>query len=672
MNSEEKVPSDAPAEGGASTTAPESVQESIQEDLSPDDAQAPFDAASEVRTLPHLPGCYRYFAKDGSCLYVGKARDLKNRVSSYFRRTGLSPRIALMVAKIARLETTVTRSEAEALLLENNLIKTLHPRYNIRLRDDASYPYIRIGGEAFPRLSYYRGGVDRKSRFFGPYPSSSAARTAIEMLQKAFLLRTCEDSGFRNRQRPCLLGQIGRCSAPCCGRISEADYRADCRRAEDFLLGRSREVLDDLEKRMWTASEAWEFEEAARLRDRIAALTQMRHQQAIETTGGDIDADIAAAAVRDGAASINLAMVRGGRHLGDRAIFPKIGTREDGAFPSKGEIIEAFVSQHYADLPIPAILIIEPDPEDPELAERLSDLLSELAHRRVPVVTEPQETRRRWLEMCVQGAEIALQRHLQEEGTQLARLKELIEILGPGFEPPSGDPMDFSAECFDISHTQGEATQASCVVFREGRMQSSLYRRFNITGVEPGDDYGAMKQALERRYAPAARGEAELPTLVLIDGGKGQVEMAREVFAEYGLDPSVIVGVAKGEGRKTGLETLVFPLIDGERREPLTLGLMSKALMLTAEIRDEAHRFAITGMRAKRAKARNASKLEDFEGIGPKRRAKLLAHFGGMKQLKNASAEDIAQVPGISRALASKIYAQLHLQPIDGGGQTAS
>lgn len=656
MSSEDLPLPENPAGEGDSASAPESV----------------FDAAAEVRTLPHLPGCYRYFAKDGSCLYVGKARDLKNRVSSYFRRTGLSPRIALMVAKIARLETTVTRSEAEALLLENNLIKTLHPRYNIRLRDDASYPYIRIGGEEFPRLSYYRGGVDRKSRFFGPYPSSSAARTAIEMLQKAFLLRTCEESGFRNRQRPCLLGQIGRCSAPCCGRISVEDYRADCRRAEDFLLGHSREVLDELEKRMWAASEAWEFEEAAKLRDRIASLTQMRHQQAIETTGGDIDADIAAAAVRDGAAAINLAMVRGGRHLGDRAIFPKIGTREDGAFPSKGELIEAFVSQHYADLPIPALLIIEPDPSDPELTKRLSELLSELAHRRVPVVTEPQETRRRWLEMCIQGAEIALMRHLQEEGTQLARLKELIEILGPGFEPPSGDPMDFSTECFDISHTQGEATQASCVVFREGRMQSSLYRRFNITGIEPGDDYGAMKQALERRYAPVARGEAELPTLVLIDGGKGQVEMAREVFAEFGLDPSVIVGVAKGEGRKTGLETLVFPLIDGERREPLTLGLMSKALMLTAEIRDEAHRFAITGMRARRAKTRNASKLEDFEGIGPKRRAKLLSHFGGMKQLKNASAEDIAQVPGISRALASKIYAQLHLQPIDAGGETAS
>ena len=623
-----------------------------------------FDPAAEVRTLPHLPGCYRYFAADGTCLYVGKARDLKNRVSSYFRRTGLSPRIALMVAKIARLETTVTRSEAEALLLENNLIKTLRPRYNIKLRDDASYPYIRIGSEPFPRLSYFRGGVDKRSRFFGPYPSSSAARTAIELVQKAFLLRTCDEANFRNRTRPCLLGQIGRCSAPCCGRVTEAEYALDCRRAEDFMLGRSREVLDDLEQRMWRASDAWEFEEAARLRDRIAALTQMRHQQAVETTGGDVDADVVAVALREDAACINLAMVRGGRHLGDRAIFPKIDAREREAAPTRSELIEAFVGQHYSELPVPQLLIIEPVPEDPELPERVSSLLSELAHRRVPVVTEPQETRRRWLEMCVQGAQIALMRHLQQEGTQLARLKDLLEVLGPGFEPASGDPMDFSVECFDISHTQGEATQASCVVFREGRMQSSLYRRFNITGIEPGDDYAAMKQALERRYAPVARGEAQLPSMVLIDGGRGQVEMARQVFDELGLDPTIIVGVAKGEGRKTGLETLVFPLIDGERRAPLTLGLMSKALMLTAEIRDEAHRFAITGMRAKRAKTRNASKLEDFEGVGPKRRAKLLAHFGGMKQLKNASAEDIAQVQGISRTLAAKIYAQLHGQPL--------
>ena len=622
-----------------------------------------FNPSEEVRTLPHLPGCYRYFGADGTCLYVGKARDLKNRVSSYFRKTGLSPRIALMVSRIARIETTVTRSEAEALLLENNLIKTLKPHYNIRLRDDASYPYIRIGAGDFPRLSYYRGGVDKRSKFFGPYPSSSAARTAIEMLQKAFQLRTCEESVLKNRSRPCLLGQIGRCTAPCCGLITKEAYAADCRRAEQFLEGRSIDVLNDLEKRMWAASDAWQFEEAAHLRDRIAALTQMRHQQAIETTGGDVDADIVAASIGQGIVCVNLAMVRGGRHLGDRAIFPKAGDRAPTAqdlMPSKGEVIEAFVSQHYAELPIPALLIVEPDPADPELPARLSSLLTDLAGRRVPVVSEPQETRRRWLEMCIQGAQIALARRLAESGTQTARLNDLMAVLGPSFAPKNDDPMEFSVECFDISHTQGEATQASCVVFREGRMQSSLYRRFNIAGIEPGDDYAAMKQVLARRYAPAARGEAELPTVVLIDGGRGQVEMAREVFEDLGLDVGAIVGVAKGEGRKTGLETLVFPVIDGHRREPLILGEMSRALMLIAEIRDEAHRFAITSMRAKRAKTRNTSKLEDLSGVGPKRRAKLLGHFGGMKQLKNASAEDIAQVPGISRKLAEQIYSQLH------------
>lgn len=625
-----------------------------------------FNAAEELRTLPHLPGCYRWFAADGTCLYVGKARDLKNRVSSYFRKTGLSPRIALMVSRIARLETTVTRSEAEALLLENNLIKTLRPHYNIRLRDDASYPYIRIGAGDFPRLSYYRGGVDKKSRFFGPYPSSSAARTAIEMLQKAFMLRTCEDSVFRHRSRPCLLGQIGRCTAPCCGLVTREEYAEDCRRAERFLTGRSNEVLEDLEGRMWAASEEWRFEEAARLRDRIAALTQMRHRQAVETTGGDVDADVISVAAARGVVCVNLAMVRGGRHLGDRAIFPKAGERAPATqelMPSTAEVIEAFAGQHYAELPIPALLVVDPDPEDREFPARLSATLSDLAGRRVPVVTEPQETRRRWLEMCAQGARIALARKLAEEGTQTARLRDLLEVLGPQFSPPGDDPMRFSVECFDISHTQGEATQASCVVYREGRMQSSLYRRFNITGIEPGDDYAAMKQALTRRYAPVSRGEAELPTVVLIDGGRGQVEMARQVFDDLGLDVGAIVGVAKGEGRKTGLETLVFPKVDGERREPLVLGEMSQALMLIAEIRDEAHRFAITGMRARRAKARNASKLEDLAGVGPKRRAKLLGHFGGLRQLRNASAEDIAAVPGISRTLAGRIYEQLHGAP---------
>lgn len=626
-----------------------------------DEEQCTFDPSKELKTLPNLPGCYRYFDKAGECLYVGKARDLKKRVSSYFRKTGLSPRIALMVSHIARLETTVTRSEAEALLLENNLIKTLKPWYNIRLRDDASYPYIRIGAETFPRLSYYRGGVDKRSRFFGPYPNSSAARSSIETLQKAFGLRSCEEAVFRNRTRPCLLGQIGRCSAPCCGRISEEDYRRDCDRAADFLSGKTRDVIDTLEKAMWAASNEWHFEEAARLRDRIAALTALQHRQAVETTGGDVDADIVAVALSGGFACVNIAMVRGGRHLGDRPLFPKLGAKSEALMPGKGEILEAFASQHYAELPIPSVVIAEKDPENPDAAERISEMLTAIAGRRVPVVTEPREVRAKWLEMCRENARIALERRLQEEGTQFARLKELIDILG--FEPENGDPMKFSVECFDISHTQGEATQASCVVFAEGRMQSSLYRRFNITGIEPGDDYAAMKQVLERRYTPVTRGEARLPTVVLVDGGRGQVEMARQVFDELGLDPSPIVGVAKGEGRKTGLETLIFPLVDGERREPLVLGTMSRALMLVAEIRDEAHRFAITGMRAKRAKSRNTSKLEDFEGIGPKRRAKLLSHFGGMRQLSNASAEDIAKVPGISKALALRIYAQLHNRP---------
>lgn len=639
---------------------PPGVADDTQSTVSDADAtqenEKTFDPKQELRTLPNLPGCYRYFDAEGRCLYVGKARDLKKRVSSYFQKSDLSPRIRIMVSQIARLETTVTRSEAEALLLENNLIKSLHPKYNILFRDDKSYPYVKLGPEDYPRLSYYRGGVDRRSRFFGPYPNSGAVRDAIQIMQKVFGLRTCENAVFQNRQRPCLLGQIGRCTAPCVGNISREDYARDCERAAAFLEGRTREVVEEYERRMWEASEKWEFERAAVFRDRIAALTTIQQSQAIETTGGDTNADVVAVAISGAAICVNLAMVRGGRHLGDRPIFPKGAVREH-LMPDRAEILEAFVTQHYCDQEIPTVLITEAVGDD-EWAERVSAILSERAGRRVAVVTEPRETRRRWLEMCVQGAKIALARHIAEEGSREARLKDLLEVLE--IEPKDGDPMKFRVECFDISHTAGEATQASCVVFLEGRMQSNLYRRFTIRDIEPGDDYAAMRQVLERRYLPVTRGEAELPDIVLVDGGRGQVEMARQVFTELGLDLSVIVGVAKGEGRKTGLETLIFPKIDGEAREPLVLGTMSKALMMIAEIRDEAHRFAITGMRAKRAKTRNTSRLEDLEGIGPKRRMKLLTHFGGMKQLKNASAEDIARCEGISRALAERIYAQLH------------
>lgn len=610
-----------------------------------------FDAKEILKNLPSLPGVYRYFDADDRCLYVGKARDLKRRVSSYFQKNDLSPRIAIMVSQIARLETTVTRSEAEALLLENNLIKTLAPKYNILFRDDKSYPYLKISHEAFPRVAYYRGGVDKKSRFYGPYPNAQSVKEAINLLQRVFRLRTCEASVFKNRSRVCLLAQIGRCSGPCVGNISREDYAADVRRAEDFLDGKSEALLAQLQAQMLAHSEKLEFEEAAAVRDRIAALSNILHRQTVEATGAvDIDADIIAVQAQGSDVCVNLAMVRGSRHLGDRAYFPAVP--KDGE-SSVAEIFEAFVSQHYETLPVPTLIITDVDVQK----EPLEALLSEIAARRVSVVHQPTGVRREWLTMCKTNAKIALERHLAQEGSQLSRLKALCEVLD--ITVPDDDWMKVRMECFDISHTAGEATQASCVVYEGAGMAHNLYRRFNITGIEPGDDYAAMRQVLERRYLPVNRGEAILPTVVLIDGGRGQVAIAKGVFDELGLDTSVIVGVAKGEGRKVGLETLIFA--DSER-EPLVLGPQSQALMLVAEIRDEAHRFAITGMRAKRAKARNTSRLEDLEGIGPKRRQKLLTRFGGMRALKNASLEDIAKIEGISQTLAERIYAQLHGQ----------
>ena len=675
---------------------------------------------AEVAALPGLPGVYRWFDAQGGLLYVGKARNLKKRVSSYLHKDHGGTRIGQMVARITRLETTVVRTEAEALLLENNLIKTLLPRFNILFRDDKSYPYLKITGaraahesatqaQRFPRMAYFRGAVDRKHRYFGPYPNAWAVKQTIQLMQKVFRLRTCEDTVFNNRSRPCLLYQIQRCSGPCVGLTSSADYERDVRDAERFLQGEQQEVVNDLQAQMMAHAEALEFEKAAELRDRIGSLSRVLHQQAMDESSFsavDRDVDILAVKVGGGRACVNLAMVRGSRHLGDRAYFPQ--HVDDGAalnaaaeddegpigVPREPEVavLEAFIAQHYIGQAVPPQLVTSH-----AVDTALLEALSEAANVRVRAQHQPREQRRIWLEMAAKGAEIALARLLAEEGSQQQRTRALVDAL----DLDVADPAQLRIECFDISHTAGEATQASCVVFEQHQMQSAQYRRFNIEGITGGDDYAAMRQVLTRRYArlaeavaagradeagevaaepvaesppesppeaPAAapapakaaarkRAAARLPDLVLVDGGRGQVAMAREVFEELGLDIALIVGVEKGEGRKVGLEELVFA--DG--REKVYLGHDSAALMLVAQIRDEAHRFAITGMRAKRASVRTGgSKLEDIPGVGPRKRARLLQRFGGLRGVASAGVEDLASVEGISKDLAEEIYRALH------------
>ena len=658
---------------------------------------------AEVAALPSLPGVYRYFDVNGDLLYVGKAIHLKRRVSSYFQKDHGGTRTGHMVGKIVRMETTVVRSEAEALLLENNLIKTLSPKYNILFRDDKSYPYLKITSQNFPRMAYYRGAVDKKHSYFGPYPNGWAVKESILLLQKVFMLRTCEDSVFANRTRPCLLYQIKRCSGPCVPsltKITPQAYGQDVQHAEQFLRGETQVVLQTLEAQMMACAEQLEFEMAAALRDRIAALSNILHQQSVETTGSDKDVDILAVKVQGGKACVNLAMVRGGRHLGDRQYFPvhvedamsmnmvesksvrpepveglgeedfdKLSPNGGGSIPNGREIsvevlvLEAFIAQHYIHVPIPAALITSV-----EVDKGLVKALSEQAGFKINAVHNPREQRRIWLEMAQNNANIQLARLLSEEGSQQARTRTLVDAL----ELVTDDIDALRIECFDISHTAGEATQASCVVFHHHKMQSSEYRRYNIEGITGGDDYAAMRQVLERRYGKIVEADkiakitAEeagtepkslMPQVVLIDGGKGQISTAREVFVKLGLDVALLVGVEKGEGRKVGLEELVFA--DG--REKVYLGKDSSALMLVAQIRDEAHRFAITGMRAKRAKVRvGGSKIEDIPGIGPKRRAKLLQRFGGIRGVSMASAEDIATVEGVSKELAETIYRALH------------
>ena len=621
---------------------------------------------AEVAALPGLPGVYRYFDAKGQVLYVGKARDLKKRVSSYFQKDLGGTRIGLMVSRIARLETTVVRTEAEALLLENNLIKALDPKFNILFRDDKSYPYLKLVSHGFPRVAYYRGAVDRKHRYFGPYPGAWAVKETIQLIQKVFRLRTCEDTVFANRSRPCLLYQIRRCSAPCVGFISHEDYGRDVRDTERFLLGEQQQVVDELQAQMMAHAEVLEFERAAELRNRISALAKVLHQQSMDESSlsaAGREVDVLAVKVAGGRACVNLAMVRGGRHLGDRAFFP---AHVDEATAVAGEdlsaeqlVLQAFLAQHYLGTAPPPLLVLSHPVEKALLAA-----LSGQTGVKITAQHQPREQRRIWLDMAITGCELALARLLAEEGSQRERTRALVDALDLAID----DLDTFRVECFDISHTAGEATQASCVVYEEHRMQNAQYRRFNIDGITGGDDYAAMRQVLTRRYAKlaemvaaeGARGAtaaARLPDLVLVDGGRGQVSMAREVFGELGLDLSLIAGVEKGEGRKVGLEELVFA--DG--RDKLSLPPDSAALMLIAQIRDEAHRFAITGMRAKRASVRTSgSRLEDIPGVGPKKRAKLLQRFGGVRGVAAASVDDLATVEGISKDLAEDIYRALH------------
>ena len=653
----------------------------------------PEDLLKAVAALPSLPGVYRYFDALGQLLYVGKARDLKRRVSSYFTRSHDGTRIGHMVSKIERMETTVVRSEAEALLLENNLIKTQQPRFNILFRDDKSYPYLKLSAsqwapataaspegltgtpspDHYPRVSYYRGAVEKRHQYFGPYPNAWAVKETIQLIQKVFRLRTCEDTVFNHRTRPCLLYQIKRCSGPCVGWISPADYAADVRSASAFLRGETQTVLDELERRMLAHAEQLAFEQAAEVRNQMAALAKVLHQQTMESTS-DQDVDILAVKVQGGRACVNLAMVRGGRHLGDRPYFP--AHVEDGvAWASLDEnetasstamadssveqrVLEAFMAQHYTGVTPPPVLVLGA-PVDAHLIE----LLMEQCGIRLHTVFNPREHRRVWLDMAQKNADLQLARLLAEEGSQQARTRALAQAL----DLPEDTLDQLRIECFDISHTAGESTVASCVVFEGHKMQSAQYRRYNIDGITPGDDYAAMRQVLQRRYAKLAQALREeaatssaplkLPDIVLIDGGKGQVGVAREVFESLGLDLGRLVGVEKGEGRKVGLEELVFA--DG--RDKIYLGADSAALMLVAQIRDEAHRFAITGMRAQRAKTRTgSSKLEDIPGVGPKKRARLLQRFGGVRGVAAASVDDLATVEGISHELADTIYRALH------------
>lgn len=602
-------------------------------------ASSGFDVRNFLQHLTSHPGVYRMLGADGEVLYVGKARDLKKRVSSYFRATGLSPKTQVLIKQVINVEVTVTHTESEALLLENNLIKDLKPRYNVLLRDDKSYPHIYLSStHAYPRLTVHRGARKHKGRYFGPYPNAAAVRESLHLLQKVFRVRQCEDSFFSNRSRPCLQYQIKRCTAPCVGLISPENYAEDVRHTVQFLDGKNSEIVDELAERMESAAAAQDYEAAARYRDQIISLRRVQERQYVSGERGDLD--IIAAVAEGGVASIQVFFIRGGRNLGNKTLFPRAPLEV-----SVEEILSAFLAQYYLGRETPAELLVNAELSD---ADWLQQVLSEQSGHPVAVRSRVRSERARWLEMAEQNARHALQARLVSRAGMAQRFEALQQVLG------SDEPIG-RVECFDISHTGGEATVASCVVFNQEGAVKSDYRRFNIEGVEPGDDYAAMSQALLRRYTRLSAGEGQLPDLILIDGGKGQLSAAEQIMEELQMTSIPLVGVAKGRERRPGWEVLHQ---SGGRE--LRLPADDQALHLIQQIRDEAHRFAITGHRQRRARSRNESPLEAIAGIGPKRRAQLLRQFGGIREIARAGVEDLTKIKGISRELAQQIYDVFH------------
>ncbi len=606
-----------------------------------------FDAKTALRTIPKKPGVYRMLDEKGVVIYVGKAKVLKNRVSSYFLKNVSSPKTRVMVSHIRDIEVTVTHTENEALILENNLIKSLKPRYNVLFRDDKSYPFIYLSSKHdFPGLGVHRGAKKRKGRYFGPYPSAGAVRETLSLLQKIFPVRQCEDSFYSNRSRACLQHQIKRCTAPCVGLITKEEYAEDVEHAVMFLQGKSNIVIQQLIEKMEQASKDLNFEKAAHFRDQIASLQRIQEKQYIDSEDGN--QDIIATALQNGIACVQLFSIRAGRNLGNKTFFPQNAKNSEPA-----EILSTFITQYYLGdaqshgREIPSDIILSHEIEHKDVIEQV---LKDQSGRSIKLQAKPRGQRARWLEMAMQNVMQALQSRLNSHATVLQRYEALQTAL-------ELDEMPTRLECFDISHTMGEATVASCVVFDDKGPLKTDYRRFNIEDITPGDDYAAMKQALMRRYKRLKEGEMKLPDILFIDGGKGQVSQAREVMEELQINDVMLIGVTKGEGRNPDLDTLYLSATDRK----IILPADSPALHLTQQIRDEAHRFAISGHRNRRAKKRTTSVLEGIAGLGPKRRQQLLKQFGGLQEVTRAGVEDIARVPGISKQLAKKIYDTFHM-----------